>query len=81
MYDWLEYATRLKHTEFQQNAEAQQLINQALAARANRAPIYYETLAALGRRLADWGERLQQHYDAARQLPLELPPLERVPYE
>jgi hypothetical protein len=81
MFDFLEYATRLKQKEFLQNAEAQQLIKEALAARDKGQPFYYDALAALGRRMADWGERLQAHYDSARQMPLDLPPLERAHYE
>jgi hypothetical protein len=32
----------------------------------------------LGRQLTDWGERLQERYDRAAELPLELPPFERI---
>jgi len=81
MFDYLEYAIQLKHKEMLQNVEAQQLIKEALAARHKGQPFYYEALAALGRRLTAWGERLQDHYDSARQMPLELPPLERARYE
>jgi hypothetical protein len=81
MFEYLEYATQLKHKEMLQNAEAQQLIDEALAAREQGEPFYYEALAALGRRLSAWGEQLQDHYDSARQMPLELPPLERAHYE
>jgi hypothetical protein len=35
-------------------------------------------MAALGRRLMAWGEQLQERYDRAGNLPLELPPLERA---
>ncbi len=78
MFNWLEYATRLKQREFVRNAEEAQLIREALAAHENDAPFYYETLAALGRRMAAWGENLQERYDKASQLPLELSPLEHV---
>jgi hypothetical protein len=78
MFDWLEYATRLKHREFLQNAEAQQLIDEAMAARANDDPFYYEALAALGRYLSTLGERLQERYHSTAHLPLELTPLEHA---
>ncbi len=81
MFDWLEYATRMKQTEHIRNAEEWQLIQEALAARPHHAPFYYEALAALGRRLMAWGEQLQERYDSARQMPLELLPLEPAPYE
>lgn len=81
MFNWVEYATHMKQKEFFLNVEEQQLINEALAAQAKGEPFYYEALAALGRRLAEWGEQLQEHYDVARQMPLELTPLERVTYE
>jgi hypothetical protein len=76
MFNWLEYVTQLKQKEMFRNAEEAQLIQEALAAHANDDPFYYETLAALGRRLAAWGENLQERYDSACKLPLELPPLE-----
>ncbi|MEO8611551.1 MAG: hypothetical protein ABI690_26875 [Chloroflexota bacterium] len=78
MFNWLEYATRLKQKEFYANAEEAQLIREALAAHANDDPFYYEALAALGRRLAALGENLQERYDSACKMPLELPPLERA---
>ena len=78
MFNWLEYATRLKQKELFRNAEEAQLIQEALAAHENDAPFYYETLAALGRRMAAWGESLQERYDSACKLPLELSPLERA---
>ena len=78
MFNWLEYATRLKEKELFRNAEEAQLIQEALAAHVNDDPFYYETLAALGRRLAAWGENLQERYDSACKMPLELLPLERA---
>jgi hypothetical protein len=76
MFDWIEYATRMKHNEFKRNAEEWQLIEEALAARENADPYYYKALAALGRRLTAWGGQLQERYDHARQMPLEPLPLE-----
>lgn len=81
MFSSLEYLTRLKQKEFFLNAEEQHLINEALAAQGMKQPFYYEALAALGRRLTDWGERLQTHYDATQQMPLELTPLKRGSHE
>jgi hypothetical protein len=83
MFEHLEYLTRIKQKEMLLNAEAQQLINEALAAREREqsSPFYYGALAALGHRLTELGERLEAQYNAARQMPLELPPLERVTYE
>ncbi len=80
MFNWLEYATQLKQKELFRNAEEAQLIQEALAAHENDDPFYYETLAALGRRLATWGESLQERYDSACKMPLALdvPPLERA---
>jgi hypothetical protein len=81
MLNWIEYATQMKQKEFFLNAEEQQLIHEALAAQNSGEPFYYEVLAALGRRLTDWGERLQEHYDVARQMPLELTPMKRGSHE
>jgi hypothetical protein len=81
MFNWVEHATQMKQREFFLNAEERQLINEALAAQAKGEPFYYEALAALGRRLTEWGERLQEQYDVARQMPLELPPMERARHE
>jgi hypothetical protein len=78
MFNWLEHATRIKQKELYRNAEERQLIEEALAAHANDDPFYYETLAALGRRLSALGENLQERYDSACKLPLEMPPLERA---
>lgn len=78
MFNYLEYITRLKQKEMFRNAEEAQLIQEALAARENDDPFYYVTLAALGRRMAAWGESLQERYDSACNMPLELPPLERA---
>ena len=76
MFEYLKVATQIKHSEFMQNAEERQLIKEALLARENQEPFYYEALAGLGRQLTDWGERLQERYDRAAELPLELPPFE-----
>lgn len=75
MFNWLEHATRIKEREFVRNAEEQQLIREAMAAHQKDDPFYYQTLAALGRRLSAWGEQLQERYDHVSEMPLELPPL------
>ena len=76
MFEYLKVATQIKHSEFMQNAEERQLIKEALLARENQEPFYYEALAGLGRQLTDWGERLQERYDTACEMPLDLPPFE-----
>ena len=78
MFEYLKYATQIKHSEFIRNAEERQLIKEALLASEANEPFYYEALAGLGRQLTDWGERLQERYDRAAELPLELPPFERA---
>ena len=78
MFEYLKVATQLKHSEFILNAEERQLIHEALLARETTEPFYYEALAGLGRQLTDWGERLQERYDRASQMPLDLPPFERA---
>ncbi len=78
MLEYLKYATQLKHSEFIQNAEERRLVQEALLAYDTKEPFYYEVLAGLGRRLADWGERLQDRYDRAAQMPLDLPPFEKA---
>ena len=78
MFEYLKYATQFKHSEFIRNAEERQLIHEALLAMETNEPFYYEVLADLGRHLTHWGERLQERYDRASEMPLELPPFERV---
>ena len=78
MFEYLKVATKLKHSEFSQNAEERQLIKEALLANEPNEPFYYETLAKLGRQLTDWGELLQERYDRASEMPLELPPFEKA---
>ena len=73
MFDWLDYAVRFKDRERDTNAETQQFIEEAAAARRTGERFYYKALARLGRRLTAWGDWLQEQYDAARQTPLELP--------
>ena len=70
---WVVYVVQIKPAERVLNAEAHQLIQEALAARRPDERFYYKALAALGRRLIVWGEWLQNQYDAARHTPLELP--------
>jgi hypothetical protein len=79
MFD-LEYLARIRHQERALNIEAHQLIQEALIAQEleNHDPFYYETLAALGRRMSAWGEQLQHHYARASELPVETPFTEAV---
>ncbi|MBA3873017.1 MAG: hypothetical protein H0X30_28115 [Anaerolineae bacterium] len=78
MFEYLKVATQLKHSEFIQNAEERQLIKEALLANEPTEPFYYEALAGLGRQLTDWGERLQERYDSACEMPLDLAPFEKA---
>jgi hypothetical protein len=66
------------HSEFIQNREQRQLIEEAMLARETREPFYYDMLAGLGRQLTAWGERLQDRYDRACEMPVEMTPLERA---
>ena len=43
-------------------AQNQKLVEIALSGRNPDKPFYYDTLAALGRRLCSWGEHLQTRY-------------------
>ena len=76
MFEYLKVATQLKHSEFIKNREERQLIHEALLAQENAEPFYYEALAGLGRQLTTWGEQLQERYDRASQMSLDLPPFE-----
>ncbi len=76
MFEYLKFATKLKHSEFIQNREQRQLIEEAMLARETIEPFYYEVLAGVGRQLTAWGERLQERYDHASQMSMDLPPLE-----
>ena len=76
MFEYLKVATQLKHSEFIQNREEKQLIHEALLAQETAEPFYYEALASLGRQLTTWGEQLQERYDRASQMSLDLPPFE-----
>ena len=76
MFEYLKVATQLKHSEFIKNREERQLIREALLARESAEPFYYEALAGLGRQLTTWGEQLQERYDRASQMSLDLPPFE-----
>ena len=76
MFEYLKYATQLKHSEFIQNPEERLLMEAALLANAPQEPFYYDALAGLGRQLTQWGESLQTRYNRAGQLPLDLTPFE-----
>jgi hypothetical protein len=76
MMEWLTYAVQLKPGKIVRNAEAHQLIQESLAAQQKDGRFYYPSLAALGRSLAALGEWLQNQYDTARNIPLDLPPLD-----
>lgn len=56
MYEWLTVAVKARGRELYMNAEAHQLVQEALA---NRQPARRRWLAGLGRRLSAWGDRLQ----------------------
>ncbi len=78
MFEWMEHATQIKPRTFTQNPEEQQLIEEARLAVEERAPLVHQALAGLGRQLTGWGERLQERYDSASQMPLDMPPLEKI---
>lgn len=78
MFEWMEHATQIKPGTFIRNPEEQQLIDEARLAVEERAPLVHQALAGLGRQLTDWGERLQERYDSAAQMPLDMPPLEKI---
>lgn len=78
MFEWMEHATQIKPKGIVYNPEEQQLLDEARLAAEDRAPFYHQALAGLGRQLTDWGERLQVRYDSAAQMPLDMPPLEKV---
>jgi hypothetical protein len=48
------------------NAEAHQLIQEALADQGMKGRFYYKPLAALSRRLMSWGKWLQHQYDSTQ---------------
>jgi hypothetical protein len=78
MFDYLKVATQIKHSEFIQNREQRQLVREAMLAKETTDPFYYEGLAKLGRQLTRWGEQLQERYDRACEMPLDLPPFENA---
>jgi len=75
MFDWINFVAQDRYRELRRNAEAEQLIREAMAAedahRQHFTPFYYEQLAALGRRLSAVGEDLQARFGDDGSLPLE----------
>lgn len=76
MFEYLKYATHLKHSEFILNPEERQLMETARLAYETKEPFYYEALAGLGRQLTQWGDNLQARYARAGHLPFDLTPFE-----
>lgn len=74
MFDWINFVAQEKQREFILNREAEQLVREALAAdeaqRQHFTPVYYEALAALGRRLTAVGEDLQSRFGDSTPLPM-----------
>ncbi len=65
MYDWMTLYIQQRHEELRQDREKYLIIQQALAARGKRDPIYAPLLAGVGRKLAELGTQLQERYAEA----------------
>jgi|FLYK01.1.fsa_nt_gi hypothetical protein len=63
MYEWTTLYAHQRAKELRQDREKQRIIQEALAARGKREPIYAPVLAEIGRQLAEWGAQLQERYD------------------
>ena len=61
-----------RHRELLRQAAMEQLACQAAAAQERVAPFYHEPLAALGRRLIVWREKLQGRYREVETAPIRL---------
>ena len=57
MDGWMEY--RIKQELFQAEAARRRLLAEAEHGRRKETALYDRLLAAIGRQLSDWGERLQ----------------------
>ncbi|MBI5667488.1 MAG: hypothetical protein HZC41_05725 [Chloroflexi bacterium] len=70
MYDPLTLLAEEHRQDMLRQAERERLVKQIHLARPRQqAPVYRHALAAVGRRLAQWGEQLQTRYgDAAHTL-------------
>jgi hypothetical protein len=77
MFGWKEFEAKHKQMEVERNPQAQQLIREAMAAHKRERPFYHKLLAAFGRCLMAWGDTLERHFDAARNIPLEVSHLVR----
>jgi hypothetical protein len=62
MYDWATMYVHQRGEELRRDREKHLLIQEALAARGKRDPIYAPVLAEVGRRLAEWGSQLEERY-------------------
>ena len=65
MYDWMTLYAHQRGAQLRQEREKRLIIQQALAARGKREPIYAPLLAELGRQLTGLGEQLQERYAEA----------------
>ncbi|MCA0454610.1 MAG: hypothetical protein LCI00_11620 [Chloroflexi bacterium] len=71
-------ATQLNPKGIVRNPEEEMLIDAATLLNEDRAPFYHQALAGLGRQLTDWGERLQERYDTATQMPIDMTAIKNV---
>jgi hypothetical protein len=62
MYEWMTMYAHRRGDELRQDREKQRIVEQALAARGEREPVYAPLLAEVGRQLAGLGAQLQQRY-------------------
>ena len=62
MYDPLAQIAEQHRLDLMQQAEQDRLAKQIRIARKRPAPVYRHPLAAVGRRLSIWGDRLQTRY-------------------
>jgi hypothetical protein len=65
MYEWMTMYARQRGDELRQNREKQRIIEEALAARGKREPLYAPLLAEVGRQLFELGAQLQERYAEA----------------
>jgi hypothetical protein len=66
MINWLGLEEQQeRYKDFLREAEHDRLVQQALAGRERRDPIYRPALAWLGCRLVEWGKSLQRRYGNA----------------
>jgi hypothetical protein len=65
MYEWMTMYAYQRGEELRQDSEKQRIIEEALAARGKREPIYAPLLAEVGRQLFELGAQLQKRYTEA----------------